>query len=210
MRSQLANLLTSIRLLLAVVILASARDPLLAGWLHARAADSVLLWWMLVVALVTDYLDGLLARTLGAITAIGKQLDSAADTMLAAAAIICLAIHGWPTHWAVMVVVGTAAACWSGYQSQSWELWFVRTAVSAAALALYEFIIVGFACLAYGWHAYYLALMGSITVLVLGIYRARVFGGLIREATLGPHDPFALTAKARLGAFARKNATQIT
>ena len=47
-----------------------------------------------VVAGLTDYLDGMLARKLGATTDFGRMLDPIADKMLAAAAILMLLVTG--------------------------------------------------------------------------------------------------------------------
>ena len=54
-------------------------------------------WTALVVFVVagaTDYLDGMLARKLGATTDLGRMLDPIADKMLAAAAILMLLVTG--------------------------------------------------------------------------------------------------------------------
>ena len=77
MRRHLPNIVTALRI---------AAIPLL-GWLaaaHRQDAFAVIL----IACLVGDVVDGVLARTLGAETRTGAQLDSIADTLLFFMAIV--------------------------------------------------------------------------------------------------------------------------
>ena len=61
---------------------------------------------LLVVAGITDYLDGLLARRLNQVSRLGQLLDPAADRLFIFAASVGLAIRGVVPWWLVVVVVG--------------------------------------------------------------------------------------------------------
>jgi phosphatidylglycerophosphate synthase len=161
LRSQLANLLTGARLGLAIVILAVAGHPVVA-------------WWLFVVALASDYLDGLVARRLGIMTATGQLLDPFADAVLAISALIYLVSTGWLAIWAAIPFVLASGASYYAYSSRLWDLLWVRLGASLASLAVYGLMVVGFACRAYGWHAYYLAIMAVIAVPVAWVYRDRI------------------------------------
>ncbi|KTQ85179.1 CDP-diacylglycerol--glycerol-3-phosphate 3-phosphatidyltransferase [Aureimonas ureilytica] len=78
------------------------------GKLHGSDAAR---WWALglfVVASVTDWLDGYLARAWQQTSTIGRMLDPIADKLLVAAALLLLAadgtIAGW-TIWAAIVIL---------------------------------------------------------------------------------------------------------
>jgi cardiolipin synthase len=78
------------------------------GRLHGSDAAR---WWALglfVVASVTDWLDGYLARAWQQTSTIGRMLDPIADKLLVAAALLVLAadgtIAGW-TIWAAIVIL---------------------------------------------------------------------------------------------------------
>lgn len=57
------------------------------GWLPRFSA-----WVLFLVAAITDYFDGKLARERGAVTNLGKQLDPIADKLLLVATLL-------PTYW---------------------------------------------------------------------------------------------------------------
>ena len=95
----IANVLTVLRILLVPVFVvmffvAGAQEP----------------WWrvgafvVFAVAMLTDYVDGYLARRLGLVTDFGKIADPIADKALIAAALISLSLVG-ELFWAVTVVI---------------------------------------------------------------------------------------------------------
>ncbi len=59
-----------------------------------------------VLASLTDYLDGILARRRNTVTSIGKLLDPLADKLLTSAVLIMLIPHGKVEAWMVFVIVG--------------------------------------------------------------------------------------------------------
>ena len=95
----IANVLTVLRILLVPVFVvmffvAGAQEP----------------WWrvgafvVFAVAMLTDYVDGYLARRLGLVTDFGKIADPIADKALISAALISLSLVG-ELFWAVTVVI---------------------------------------------------------------------------------------------------------
>ena len=61
---------------------------------------------VLVVASVTDFLDGVLARRLGQVTRLGQLLDPAADRLFIFATLVGLASREIIPWWLVVIVVG--------------------------------------------------------------------------------------------------------
>ncbi|MRG61774.1 CDP-alcohol phosphatidyltransferase family protein [Agromyces sp. CFH 90414] len=72
-------------------------------------ADFVAALVVLVVASLTDLLDGFLARRLGQITRLGQLLDPAADRLYIFAALIGLAAQGLVPWWIVAIIVARDA-----------------------------------------------------------------------------------------------------
>lgn len=60
---------------------------------------------LFLVASLTDYLDGAIARRLGLITDFGKLLDPLADKILTASAFIFLATDNALPEWAVIIII---------------------------------------------------------------------------------------------------------
>ena len=77
--------------------------------LHAGGLDSTWRWWALVIfvgAMITDRLDGELARSRGLVTDFGKLADPIADKALIGAALLGLSILGDLPWWVTIVVLG--------------------------------------------------------------------------------------------------------
>jgi cardiolipin synthase len=92
--SNLANLITISRLLMVV--------PLI--WLIAT--DRVYAaFWLLVVAGMSDALDGYIAKNFNARTELGAYLDPLADKTLLDGIYIALALAGWLPLWLALLVV---------------------------------------------------------------------------------------------------------
>jgi CDP-diacylglycerol--glycerol-3-phosphate 3-phosphatidyltransferase len=96
----LPNALTVLRLLLV---------PLFV-WLLLRdegndAVSRVLAVAVFVAAMVTDYVDGRIARERGLVTSFGKIVDPIADKALIGAALIGLSILGQVPWWATVVIL---------------------------------------------------------------------------------------------------------
>ncbi len=93
----LPNQLTLLRLALTVVFVVCLTVEIPFG----RTAAFLIF----VVATLTDYLDGVIARRLGLITDFGKLMDPLADKVLTASAFICLIPFGALPAWAVIVII---------------------------------------------------------------------------------------------------------
>jgi cardiolipin synthase (CMP-forming) len=100
-----ANILTYSRI---------AAVPVVVGFLYWQSILDGPLWlrwialFIFIMAGVTDFLDGYMARTLGQQSAFGRMLDPIADKLLVASCLLMLAadvtIHGW-TLWAGVVIL---------------------------------------------------------------------------------------------------------
>ena len=95
----IANLLTTIRLLLVPVFIAElvVSDARRTGWLLAAALT-------FGVAASTDYYDGALARSRNLVTSFGKLADPIADKALTGSALIGLSSFGWVPWWITIVI----------------------------------------------------------------------------------------------------------
>ena len=93
-----ANQLTLIRLVAVIPVMAA----LYLQFPGNRAVATV----VYVLAILTDYLDGILARRSGKVTAFGKLMDSVADKALISTMFFALVAEGSMAAWmaAVMVV----------------------------------------------------------------------------------------------------------
>lgn len=99
------NALTLLRIVLIPVLVALAYIPFVGG---SVAADLPFEWRYLTAAIVfliaalTDWFDGYLARTLNQTSAFGRFLDPVADKLMVAAALIILV--QWHSNNVLMVV----------------------------------------------------------------------------------------------------------
>jgi len=83
----LPNLLTWLRILMIPLIIGIFYVP--DGWL-SYADKNLAATWVFIVAAVTDWLDGYLARALDQTSAFGAFLDPVADKLMVAGALIVL------------------------------------------------------------------------------------------------------------------------
>ena len=90
----LANLVSVIRLMaIPVFLYLVIEDRLLAAFI------------LLVAAVLTDFVDGMIARRMNQITRLGKFLDPFADRLFIAATVVALAIQGVVPWWFVVAVM---------------------------------------------------------------------------------------------------------
>lgn len=104
MASFVPNALTYLRLLLIPVFVVLLTNPS-QTMIHLAVA-------VFIFAAITDYVDGYLARKLGAVTDLGKLLDPLADKILVMAALVMLVgqradAYGepWVPGWMVVLVL---------------------------------------------------------------------------------------------------------
>lgn len=134
-----ANVITVLRLLLIPFffsVLVSDRSDFLAFALFAAAAS-------------TDFLDGMIARRTGTVTAIGKAIDPLVDRLLLAAGVIGLHLIGRLPLWLVGVLVARDVYLLWG----AWKLEHLgeRMPVTIAGKATTAVLLVGFSLLILGW-----------------------------------------------------------
>lgn len=86
---------TSVRVVLAPVVMAL----LLAG---SQTVAAILF----VIAAATDWFDGRLARRWGVTTRLGAFLDTTADKLLVATALIALVAIGRVSPWVALIIIG--------------------------------------------------------------------------------------------------------
>jgi CDP-diacylglycerol--glycerol-3-phosphate 3-phosphatidyltransferase len=94
------NLLTGLRLVLVPILLLF----LFAGDGHATASR-IVAFAVFAVAVITDRVDGSLARSYGVVTEFGKLADPIADKMLMGAALIGLSMLGDLPWWVTVVIL---------------------------------------------------------------------------------------------------------
>ena len=106
MKKQLANLITSLRIVLCIVLL--FLKPLFPPFLI-----------LYIAAGITDMIDGTVARETGNVSEFGSKLDTVADLVLVVVCLIKLipVIHlpGWLIFWIVVIAVIRVANMISGY-----------------------------------------------------------------------------------------------
>ena len=100
----LPNIITIIRVMLIPVLILLLRDP--SEWMLRWA------FYIFVFAAITDYFDGIIARTFGYVSDFGKLLDPLADKILVISTLVMLVairdpIYGesWVPAWMVVLVV---------------------------------------------------------------------------------------------------------
>ena len=90
----LANLVSVVRLMaIPVFLVLVTRDQLVPAFI------------LLVAAVLTDFVDGLIARSMNQITKLGQFLDPFADRLFIAATVIALAIQEVVPWWFVIAVM---------------------------------------------------------------------------------------------------------
>ena len=106
MKKQLANLITSLRIVFSVVLL----------FLKPLSLPFLILY---IAAGITDMIDGTVARKNGNVSEFGSKLDTVADLVLVVVCLIKLipVIHlpSWLIVWIVVIAVIKAANMISGY-----------------------------------------------------------------------------------------------
>jgi cardiolipin synthase len=146
----LPNAFTGLRLVLTVPILWAA---LADHWLLA--------FWLLVIALLTDFLDGYAAVKLRAHTHFGEQLDPVADFALAASGMLALIIAGDFPVWAggIMLVPALAVGYINFFTPKQSGLHRMHHLFSVPYLfAVWTVVAWYFAAQAYGWSAWYVVI----------------------------------------------------
>lgn len=119
----LPNALTLGRLLLVPVFV-------VVGWVGYSRPDAGWQAWaalVFLVAAVTDFIDGELARRTGQVTSVGKILDPIADKALTGSALVLLSWFDMLPWWVTVVVLGREIGV------TLLRFWVIRHGVMAAS-----------------------------------------------------------------------------
>lgn len=108
----LANKITLARVVLVpvfVVLIMASQIPGLAGLVaNGTLSQNILNWCALavfIIASVTDFLDGYIARKYNMISNFGKFMDPLADKLLVCSALICLLALGRINVFLVLIII---------------------------------------------------------------------------------------------------------
>lgn len=99
-KMNIPNKLTVVRIALVPVFVVLMALSGLADWIKYVALG------VYIIASLTDYLDGYLARKKGIVTNFGKLMDPLADKILVAAGFIMIVGNGTIPAWMAVIVVG--------------------------------------------------------------------------------------------------------
>lgn len=135
--------------------------------------------WLFLAALATDFLDGLAAKKLNALSAFGEQFDALTDSFVVVAGMLSLGLTGHLSWWVVLAVLAGGFAIGSDriFDQPSWR-W--RTICAVAYLFMSWISIVWlYAYLAFGWSWLYvlLTLLVLIACGILKRHRIRAWIG---------------------------------
>ena len=142
---QIPNALSIMRIVAAPALIALA----IAGCERAFT-------WLLLAALLSDIADGLIARSFHLVTIVGAKLDSIADQLTTAAAVVGLMAFQLSVlheHWlALLIVVGfylasDLAAFWRYRRLASFHTYLARAAAYAQGIFVMTLFIWGY----HGW-----------------------------------------------------------
>ena len=92
------NKLTLLRVILVPIFMVFMLYPIVP---FARLIGAAIF----VIASLTDFLDGYLARKNGEVTNFGKIMDPLADKMLVTAALLCLTAEGAASPWISVIIL---------------------------------------------------------------------------------------------------------
>lgn len=102
----LPNILAMSRIILSPLMLFVMVNPaLIVGYGFHPSWVLFIAAFLFVVASITDFFDGYIARQLNQITDLGKILDPLADKMLTLAAFFGLMMLGQASVWAIYIIV---------------------------------------------------------------------------------------------------------
>jgi phosphatidylglycerophosphate synthase len=162
-RRNAANAVTLGRLFLALGVIVFISHPVLSMWLF-------------IAAIISDFIDGALARALKTESLYGAKLDPAADQILAFVGIVSLLLVGWVPLWGVLLVAAVSATLATiEYRRRGRAM---RTSlliiIGTVFLLVYELIVESFVSRAYGFHWISIPILGTVTGALIYIYRVRV------------------------------------
>jgi phosphatidylglycerophosphate synthase len=168
----------------------SASRGLLAFPIYFAAANEhwILGLWLMVIALITDFFDGLAAKKLHAQSVLGGHIDRLADFTLAALGTIGLIVGGVVSGWILAFCI--PAAIFVGYikflTRPGTKLYKVTSALSVITLfSIWTFIVWNLLWKAYGWSWAYPFITLALLALAARLkrHRLRAWFGWIKAKT---------------------------
>ncbi|MBE0416237.1 MAG: CDP-alcohol phosphatidyltransferase family protein [Coriobacteriia bacterium] len=169
-----ANVITVLRLLLIPFFFSVL--------LSDRAHANTLAFALFAAAASTDWLDGMIARRTGTVTALGKAIDPLVDRLLLASGVTGLYLIGRVPLWLVgLLVARDVYLLWGAYRlEQHGE----RMPVTRLGKATTVVLLAGFSLLILGWPAVEFAGVERL----LG--EPFVYAGLVLSVTSAVHYTF--------------------
>lgn len=144
----LPNAITGVRILAGCVAMVYAIQEV---WVAA--------FWLFVIALVSDFLDGLAAKKLDAATKLGELLDSLADGWLVSCGLIGLSAAGRLPWWVTGAAIAVGLAVQAERRLLRGSLPMPTVAKKLFAIfclfAAWIYIVLAYASHAYGWRWWY-------------------------------------------------------
>lgn len=160
----LPNVLTLSRIVLAVVMFLTA---LQLKWEWA--------FWVLLVALLTDFLDGLAAKNLNAYSSFGEEVDGLADSALGILGLLSLGATG-QLPWGLlgfMFLAGAVVGSDRVFRNQ--PKFRYRTIIAVVGLFLsWILVVLSYARLAFGWSWWYPVVLGVILLISAALKKHRL------------------------------------
>lgn len=174
----------------------SASRGILAPIIYATAANDnwVLGFWLLVVALLTDFLDGLAAKKLNAQSVLGGHIDRVSDWLLSFFGLLSLVVYAdWLGLW--LLAIGLPISAFIGYVKfltrEGSRLYRLTSVFSILILFItWSFIVWGYLWQAFGWSWVY----PPITIILIAIaarfkkHRLRAWFGWIVSKSPASRD----------------------
>ena len=180
----LPNALTLTRIFLVPLIVAVLLTKLPSQW--SGVPQQVLGVGLFLVASITDWLDGYLARLRGEVSTLGILLDPIADKLLISAAFITLVEARLAPAWAVAIIIGREFAV-SGLRSIAAAEGF---AISASRMGKFKMLtqVIAISLLIVGSRT---TVSGDAVAIAPPIDVAQTFGALTAawDALLAVADP---------------------
>lgn len=161
---------------------------------HADRVSGLLAAALFILASITDYLDGYLARRNRSVSDLGKILDPLADKLMVASALIMLAAMDRPNEpsvpaWLVVIILAreTAVTVLRGIALSE------GVVMQAETLGKYKFILQAFAVVGFLIHYEY----WGLNFFVAGMYFAILSAILAVWSGIGYHVQFFRLRLAR-------------
>lgn len=175
MKMNLPNKLTILRVILILPFVACLLIPQLGD--VGRYVSAAIF----IIASLTDFVDGKIARKYNMVTNFGKFMDPLADKLLVNAALVCLVEMGQLPAWFVVVIISREFII-SGFRLVASDNGVVIAASywgkfkTTAQMVMIILLILNFSHLAYQWICVaisYLALVLTVVSLVDYVWKNR-------------------------------------